>query len=583
VTVAEGHDWALTAPWWRWPKLGTPNRDVRALPPAIQMYDASDPVTGFVKEPQKALKFQTADEVHVLSGPGPIPPGGRLGSFSNRTLTSNGTRKLFLPIHKRFYLVVCELHCDIAGFPSVARDKVCEAGMVIRRRKLSVGAEHAPQALEIMKAIGAATARIAHIDRSTEKRVLKKRHPVGATSKNGKANGGGLTVATKSRIHAALDATAAAERAKLEGELASARAQLKAWQVDSGATVVSEGWVASDFENVGSWQAVLDDASAVTETVYPLFPLVADPRNPLHDGAGKTIWFGVLPTGSREVELNGDPRFDDESRYQVRCFVRRHREPCPRTGEPNDCGGELFWSAPSEVFQLAPHFDPVGTGNHPITIQMPDIPTLAASAPSTPVAMKFPAGSALGFQVDAEELKISAPKLNSLPQICYFSIPLITIIATFVLMLFLPIVVLIFQLWFMLALKFCILPSLQIQMELDGSISAEIDAQLQLSASLDVAIGAFAGVELDQALAANLNLNIAGDAFATVDEANDEIDTGAGFTGSPGDVLQKTYATSVLQELNTAVTTDRGTELDTRSIVAGLEFTGRVERVEVGA
>lgn len=576
--MAEGHDWALTAPWWRWPKLGTPDRDVRALPPAIQMYDASDPVSGFVKEPQKTLGYGTDDVVKTLSAP--APAGGRLASFSRRTLVPTTTRKLFLPIHKRFYLVVCELHCDTAGFPSVARDKVCEAGMVIRRRKLKVGAEHAPQVIEILKAIGAATARIAHIDRSTEKRVLEKRHPVAARAK---ARAGALAVATKSKVHAALDATAAAERAKLEGELAAARAQLKAWQVESGAAVVTEGWVASDFQNVGSWQPVADDGAAVSETVYPLFPLIADPRDPLHDGAGKTIWFGVLPTGSREVEFNGDPRFDEESRYEVRCFVRRHDPRCPKRGERNDCGGELVWSAPSEAYQLAPHFDPVGTGNHPITIQMPDIPTLAASAPSTPVAMKFPAGSALGFKVDAEELKISAPKLNSLPQICYFSIPLITIIATFVLHLFLPIVVLIFQLWFMLALKFCILPSLKVQMEIDGQISADIQAQLELSASLDVAIGAFAGVELDQALAANLNLAIAGDAFATVDEANQEIDTGAGFPGSPGDVLQQTYATSVLKQLSQDITSDREGELDTRSIVAGLAFVPRVERVEVGA
>lgn len=48
------------------------------------------------------------------------------------------------------------------------------------------------------------------------------------------------------------------------------------------------------------------------------------------------------------------------------------------------------------------------------------------------------------------------------PAICFFSIPLITIIASFVLNLFLPIVVLLFNLWFLLALRFCIPPSFSI-------------------------------------------------------------------------------------------------------------------------
>ena len=579
VAAAEGHDWVVTAPWWRWPRLGTPGRDVRALPPVIQMYDASDPVTGFVKDPQKALKYGAADEVQVLSAPTPLPPGGRLGSFSRRALVSNGTRKLFLPTHKRFYLVVCELHCDLAGLPGVARDKVCEAGIVIRRRKLQVGSEHAPQALEIMRAIGGATAKIAHIDRGTEKRVLEKRHPARAGVT--KSGAGGLAT-VKSKIHTALDATAAGERARLGLPGLELRARGGQLALEPGATVVSERWIPSEFENVGSWQPVADGGDTVTETVYPLFPLVADPRNALHDGAGKSIWFAMVPTGSREVQANGEPRFDDETRYEVRCFVRRHRAGHAKTGRPNDCCGELFWSAPSEAFQLAAHFDPVGTGNHPITIQMPDIPTLAASAPSTPVAMKFPAGSALGFQV-SKDLEISEPRLNKLPQICYFSIPLITIVATFVLHIFLPIVVLIFQLWFMLALKFCILPSLKVQMHLDGQVDLQIQAQLDLAADLDVAIGSFSGAELDQALAASLNLSLAGDAFATVDEANHEVDTGAGFSGSLGDTLQQTYATSVLQGLNRAVTADREAELETRSIVAGLEFMERVERAEVGA
>jgi hypothetical protein len=57
-------------------------------------------------------------------------------------------------------------------------------------------------------------------------------------------------------------------------------------------------------------------------------------------------------------------------------------------------------------------------------------------------------------------------------QICSFALPLITIVAYFLLRLFLPIVVFIFQLWFLLALRFCIPPSITI----DAGLAARLDA-----------------------------------------------------------------------------------------------------------
>src|SRR5690606_8865099 len=108
------------------------------------------------------------------------PANGKLSSFSAAALVATSTRKLFLPLHKRFYLVVCELHCDSAGFPSVGRDKVCEAGFVIRRRRLNVAEEHAPQAVALLKQIGELTAKLATVQRGVEKRVLKRRHRITA-------------------------------------------------------------------------------------------------------------------------------------------------------------------------------------------------------------------------------------------------------------------------------------------------------------------------------------------------------------------------------------------------------------------
>jgi hypothetical protein len=362
----------------------------------------------------------------------------------------------------------------------------------------------------------------------------------------------------------------------------SARSQLLEWKSTSGATILAEGWIPGDFENVGAWQVVDDQPQGTEEVVYPLYPLVPDPRVDRHDGVGKTIWFGMLPTGSREVDVTGAARFDDDWRYEVRCFVRRHRAECPKTGEPNDCGGVLVWSAATEAFQIASHFDPIGTGNHPITIQMPDIPALAASPARLPVQMKFPTGSALNFKVADGEA--TDPTTNSIPQICFFSIPLITIIATFVLNLFLPIVVFLFQLWFLLGLKFCIPPSLKfgVGVAVDLDVQAKLELDAQLDASIDIAIEESTGGDLTAALAADLNLALTGEAKAVVDEDTDTV-TLIGAEGSPGLKMSERFTDSFLQELNESITADRTDEVEEGSVIEGLVYVDRVERGEVGA
>ena len=69
-------------------------------------------------------------------------------------------------------------------------------------------------------------------------------------------------------------------------------------------------------------------------------------------------------------------------------------------------------------------------------------------------------------------------------EICFIPIPLITIVATFVFELFLPVIMFIFQLWWMLALKFCIPPEIDVA----GGISAEIglDGKIGISADLNI-------------------------------------------------------------------------------------------------
>ncbi len=574
--MCDGHPWRLVAPWWRWPRLGEPGRNVRATRPALQMYDTSDPVSLFVRDPQKALAPGPDDEVSEAVPYPATPAGSRRSRFADHFLRPTGTRKLFLPTHKRFYLVVCELHCDTPGFPSVSRDKVCEAGFVVRRRRLSFRQEDSARAAALAAEAGSLAAQIARNERGSTRRELRKRHRVTPAGVFGAAASAG--VATVSRVDAALEASALAKKAELATRLAEVRAELLKWKADAGAAFVAEGWVPADAENVGAWQVVGEAPDEVVEKVYPLRPLVPDPRVAGHDAAGKTLYFGLLPAGGREVDAAGAARFDERSRYQLRCFVRRHRCDCPRTGEPNDCGGELVWSEPGEVFQLAAHFDPVGTGNQPVTIQLPDLPTLAATVGAKlPVAMVSPAGSSLNFSVVDGEPQPSEPGGF---QICYFSIPLITLVATFVLNLFLPILVFVFNLWFLLGLKFCIPPSISLgagasaHADIEGQLGLEIDAAVDIDVELDV--GILAGADLNLALTGAHGLKTGGD--GVLDPADLEDPEFAG-SDSPGFQLAAAYAPSALVELQSSVTADRSAEVGTESPV----WVPRVQRWEVGA
>lgn len=477
--MCDDHPWTLTGPWWRWPSAGS-GGDPRATPPALQMYDASDPVSVFLKDPQDALAFGAQDEVQSLH---------RVTDAAKPALyraTPGGTRKLFLATHRRFYLVVCELHCDRPGLPSVRREKACQVGMVVRRRRLRFAAAAAGEAARLVAESGRIQAQVARIDRQEGRRVLAKRNRMAAT---GAARAlAGTAVQAAAPVAEVLRGERRRRREALLAELAAVRAELATWQQAAGAHTVAEGWIPSGSASVGAWEAVPETPEEVVEEVYPLTPLVPDPRDGAHHGVGKTIYFGLLPTGGREMDPAGRPRWDASTRYEVRCFARRHRCGCPRTDEPNDCGGELVWSAPTEVYQLAGHFDPVGTGNQAVDIQLPDFRELSASLGARlPVSMTAPPGSSLLFS-NEKELPTDGSVAES-AQICFFSIPLITIVATFVLKIFLPIVVFLFGLWWMLSLRFCIPPS--ISFSAGASFDAELTGlELELQAELALGIGA---------------------------------------------------------------------------------------------
>jgi hypothetical protein len=240
--------------------------------------------------------------------------------------------------------------------------------------------------------------------------------------------------------------------------------------------------------------------------------------------------------------------------------VRRHRGHCPKRLGTNDCHGELVWSAPSEGFRIAAQNDLVGTSNNAVTVQLPDIgELLAQAAGSGPqpraggLRTAAPPGSSLDFSVDG-----TTPSGGQLggPGFCSFAIPLITIIAMFLINLVLPILMLLFGLWALLALRFCIPPSLQ--------LSAGLTAQLDLAGELgvDVDVDAFVDVDGNLVTPASLRAALVGD-FDTAFGAG----AGAGMTGPQG--AEPPFSNSALAELRAGLLTDRSAQLDLR---AGLHY-----------
>jgi hypothetical protein len=451
------HPWVLAGPWYRWPQPNVPASG-RVSRPVFQKYESANFVNEFLKDPQHSLKFldpeDFAQEARVRV-PALPPVAGKEQSLSKNIYVSTGVRKLFLDTHKRFYLVVCELHCDAAGFPNVDREQACEAGFVVRRRTVDIPRAAAPTATKLVQDLALATAQIAQID---ELPPGKKAGPL------------------------------AGARAAAAAKYSAATAELQFAAKTYGIRLILEGWIKSAFDRVGSWQAVTDTPPTVKEDILPLYPLIADPRVAQHSGGGRTLYFGVVPTGSADTDATGNARYDDNSLYEVRCFVRHHDPRCPKTRARNDCHGELIWSQRSETYRLAAHFDLVGTSNRPVTIQLPDIPALEAQAAAlpigqgAPVRMVSPPGSP-NFKVDTSTLKAS--KLGPSAQICSFSIPLITIVATFVFNLFLPVLTFVLGLFFLLKLKFCIPPTV--------SLSAGVAAGLSGTFGADIKAGLDAG------------------------------------------------------------------------------------------
>lgn len=464
------HDWLVVAPWWNWGK--PPSSDTgRSSRPSIQKYDTPNLVNEFLKDPQRRLKYILDDLVHVTinAPPAPTEPDGKPRRMSERTSVplEPRIRKLFLDTHKRFYLVVCQVNCDAPGFPRVARDKVCEARFVVRRRTTLLPPESVKRARAVLHGLTKARLQQQKLEQAWS--VLR-----------------GAPSAPRETLRTKKTALLKQQRTSVQARISAERTRLTELVHQFGIAPKLQGWFScpSGADKVGFWDEVEETPDELEgELSYPMYPLIPPDQNSAHDGRFGTIYFGVVPTCSADTTARGEARFEDRTQYEIRCFVRRHKRP-HGAADPCACPDRIFWSAATETYRLAPHFDLTGTGQRPVTVALPDLKDLEGQArPQLGAIFVKPPGS-LMVAGNAEGGVDTAGRSGF--EICSIPIPLITIVAMFVFELFLPVVMLLFGLFWMLRLKFCIPPQIDVAAGMTAELSLEASASLEIAASIEV-------------------------------------------------------------------------------------------------
>jgi len=435
--VRERHDWTV--------------HDPRAKRPEIQMYDNEQFVDRLMADPGTSVKFGDDD---LWSYPVPVTPSttakGR-ARFATSQLIRTDLRKLYQPSHGRFYVVVVEVFCDSPGLPRAGSHSDIEVSMVMRRQFTSVSGDRRPV-------------------RRLARNLL-------------------VELAKKQQLGDVADASAmdlpdiwwadAAWRRRFEEDNAKLFAEVTGSTDDQAWMVGTAG---------GQWRTATTPPAKGrppdSEQEFPMWRL--PPRKEDCEAARtRSLWFGVIPTFSADHwttdETKIEPKLDDHAIYQMLCLVR---QPPPPGHE--HCPPTVYPSAPSEPFRLADPSDPDGTKNRTVSITLPDLRRLAARAGQKQgpggVHITTPPNSHLPPIPFKKIPSTGSGKVGDGGQICTFAFELFFIVAFFLFLLFLPIVIFVFQLWWMLALKFCIPPSISFQVLAKFFADAHLLADLKLNA-----------------------------------------------------------------------------------------------------
>ena len=465
----------LRAPWYVRERQDFSLRSSKALRPEIQMYDSPQFVKRLLKDPRDSLLPDKDDD--FWSYPVPNTPSitakGR-ERFATFKLVRTKLRKLYQPGHDRFYAVVVEVFCDKPGLPRAGSHTDFEVGLVMRRRNTS---------------------------------VFGQRRPVRRLARN-------LLVEMAKQENITLDPDAEPDadvRDVFWADMA-ARQRFEEDNADLLATVTAhtdiQAWMVGDAG--GQWRGLGEAPPAARPPdAEEEFPMWRIPPNPDDCDAAQTrsLWFGTVPTYSADhwVDEKGEvaPKLDDHGVYELQCFVRMKPEP-----GKEDCPPKMYWSYPSEPFRLAAPFDPDGTKNHNVSIAAPDLRRLAARA-----AQKAGPGGVRIMTPPKSQFVFNPSKIPEQGQgrigpgggICMFAFELFFLVALFLFLMFSIVIVLAFQLWFLLALRFCIPPSISF------TAVADFFAAGGVLADLNLAVNAQLKLDFDAAFGTESELLAAGD------------------------------------------------------------------------
>ncbi|MDD7965487.1 hypothetical protein [Actinomycetospora lemnae] len=445
-----GHPIVLRTPWYVGARA-TPRQDrfsdgQRA--PAIQKYDRDDFVDSLLADPRASLRFDRRDR-WTFTMPRKPGQGTTLRQrLSTRRTVTTGMRKLYQPAHQRFYAVTIELFCGAPGLPLPAPGPDPRVGFVVRRRVPILGGS-----LAARRALVRAAARelfgnpddAADPDETLDEPTLD----------------GALTAA-------GIDAGFKARHTALLGQV-SVEYEIQGWYVDEdtgrgrwapvpravlGPTPEPTDPPPDDLEP-GPGTGVPPPGAGETELELPMWRVPTAAQD-CERARNRSVWFGAVPTFSGDLDADGAPRFDEHATYVLQCVAHPHHV----TPRPAYCPPDAVRSDYSRPYRVAAFFDPAGTAQRPVRITLPDLRALegqVGSGTARPgVTVETPAGSQLPAPpFGAFPSKPAARPTGGAAELCSFSIELITIVAMFVLRLFLPVVILLFGLWWMLLLRFC--------------------------------------------------------------------------------------------------------------------------------
>jgi hypothetical protein len=464
------HAFAFRSPWYVRERQHAGLRDPRALRPAIQMYDSPRFVQQVTSDPRDSLAF-THDDRWSFPVPVAFPgPGSGRKRFATFQMVRTRLRKLYQPSHDRFYLVVVELFCDEPGLPRAGPHRDVTVGFAMRRRHLAVSGGRSS---------------VRRLARDLMLDLLKQQHP--------DVNLAARPAAVTPDVDDLWWGNQAARERFTEDHADLLQAVT--------AHVGSQSWLVDRVTGVARWAALADRTSTETEQTFPMWRL-PDRTGTCAAANTRSLWFGLVPTYSADHWLDPDPaasgrpvpKLDDRAIYELVCSVTQ-----PPAAGQEDCPPKVWWSAPTEPFRLAAPYDPLGTKNRRVSITAPDFRALAARAGQAAgpggLAISTPPGSQMQFNPFSGIPKPGQGSMGGGGGVCTFAFELFFIVALFLFLMFLPIVVFAFQLWWMLALRFCLV-RLDAQFQALGNFF--IGAHVNLLADLEA--DANAGSALDDIL-----------------------------------------------------------------------------------